>query len=97
MLTRTRLSVIPSRALRSSGTDRCVIAAGWLASVSVPPRLAAGLAMRSVGGSGRSRELLDLYVALMLTGLCQFIGSLHPQQRVGLDPKGLFEPDSHIG
>ena len=42
---RTRLSVIPIAALRSSGTDRCVIAAGALASVSVPPRLTASLAI----------------------------------------------------
>src|SRR5690606_19386897 len=43
--TRTRLSVMPRAALRSGGTDRWVIAAGWLARVSVPPRLTASLAI----------------------------------------------------
>ena len=42
---RTRLSVMPSLSLRSCGTDRCVIAAGCDASVSVPPRLTASLAI----------------------------------------------------
>ena len=43
MLIRTRLSVMPSACLRSSGTLKWVIAAGALASVSVPPRLTARL------------------------------------------------------
>ena len=44
---RTRLSVMPSACLRSSGTDKWVIAAGALASVSVPPRLTARWAILS--------------------------------------------------
>ncbi len=36
------------RSLARIGTERCVIAAGWLASVSVPPRLTASLARRKL-------------------------------------------------
>ena len=60
---RTRLSVNPIAARRSAGTEACVIVAGWLMSVSTPPRLSAS-AMSLTGcnvpsgleGSGIERE-----------------------------------------
>src|SRR5690606_2596374 len=36
-LSRTRLSVTPSAALRSAGTDAWVMIAGWLTRLSTPP------------------------------------------------------------
>ena len=42
------------RRLRSSGTDRWVIAAGWLASVSVPPRLTARWAILSASRKAKA-------------------------------------------
>jgi hypothetical protein len=50
----TRLSVIPSACLRSSGTDKWVIAAGALASVSVPPRLTARWAILSASRKAKA-------------------------------------------
>ena len=56
---RTRLSVSPIAARRSFGTEACVIAAGWLISVSTPPRLSASAINRTrlhtrVGGLHRA-------------------------------------------
>ena len=56
---RTRLSVIPSACLRSSGTDKCVIAAGALASVSVP---AYYMPLRLAGAQAR-KVLVDAVAA----------------------------------
>ena len=59
---RTRLSVMPSACLRSSGTDRWVIAAGALASVSVPPRLTASLAILSASRKAKASLLAALQI-----------------------------------
>src|SRR4029079_608327 len=40
---RTMPSPMPSAARRSGGSEACVIVAGWLISVSTPPRLSARL------------------------------------------------------
>src|SRR3546814_6643768 len=53
---RTILSPIASAFFRSAGTDRCVIAAGWLASVSVPPRLTASFAIFSASRKAKRSE-----------------------------------------
>ena len=46
--------------------------------------------------SGSFCQLLDLYVLLVLAGLGQLIGRLHPQQSVGLDAESLLKTNSHI-
>src|SRR3546814_8966171 len=61
---RTMLSSIPSAFLRSAGTERCDMAAGWLASVSVPPRLTASFAIFSASRK-RSEEHTSELQSLM--------------------------------
>ncbi len=50
----------PSCALRAAGTERWVMPAGWLASVSVPPRLTASLAILSASRNANASRLAAL-------------------------------------
>ena len=90
---------MPSRSLRACGTERWVIEAGWLASVSVPPRLTASLAMVRLSRKRKhsaSPPLMKTEKVLPAQLVFLAMGFLGPEQALLKDLKLETDPRSNI-